>query len=56
VRKRRDGTRAATVELTVGKEYQFRYLIDEIRWENDNEADQQLLSAFQDAENSVVII
>ena len=56
MRKRRDGILSATVELPTGKEYQFRYLIDGTRWENDNEADKQVPSTFQDAENSVVVI
>ena len=56
MQKRRNGTRSVTVELPTGNEYQFRYLIDETRWENENEADKQVVSPFEDAENSVIVI
>ena len=56
MQKRSNGTRSVSVELPLGKEYQFRYLIDETRWENENEADKQVVSPFQDAENSVIVI
>lgn len=54
--KRRNGTRSAILELSTGNEYQFRYLIDDTRWENDSEADKQVSSPFNDSENSVVVI
>jgi len=54
--KGEDGIYSATVELKLGNEYQFRYLIDETHWENDNEADKQVLSQYPDSQNSVVVI
>jgi 1,4-alpha-glucan branching enzyme len=56
MRKGEDGSYSATLELKIGNEYQFRYLIDETRWENDNGADKQVPSSYQDSQNSVVVI
>jgi 1,4-alpha-glucan branching enzyme len=56
MQKRSNGTRSVSIELPTGKEYQFRYFIDETRWENENEADKQVVSPFQDTENSVIVI
>ncbi len=50
----RNGFFKAEVELETGKEYQFRYLIDQARWENDWSADKYVPSPFQGIENSVV--
>jgi DNA-directed RNA polymerase omega subunit len=38
------------------KEYQFRYLIDESKWENDWNADKYVKSPLGDSENSVVVV
>lgn len=46
---------AACVELEAGREYQFRYLIDGQRWENDFSADKYVKSPYGDSENSVVV-
>jgi 1,4-alpha-glucan branching enzyme len=43
----------AVVELEAGKEYQFRYLIDGSKWENDWDADKYVSTPFG-TENSVV--
>jgi 1,4-alpha-glucan branching enzyme len=43
------------VELVAGREYQFRYLIDQSRWTNDPEADKTAHTPFPDSVNSVVI-
>jgi hypothetical protein len=45
-----------TLDLAPGREYQFRYLIDECRWENDWNADRYVASHYGDSENSVVIV
>lgn len=50
----RNGFFKAEIELETGKEYQFRYLIDQARWENDWSADKYVPSPFQGIENSVV--
>jgi len=53
MKKLKNGTFKATVELETGKEYQFRYLIDGENWANDEEADKYVTSPFG-SENSVV--
>ena len=52
----KSGDFTTTVELEKGKEYQFRYLIDGAKWENDGDADKFVPTPYQDAENSVVIV
>jgi len=46
----------ATVELATGRSYQFRYMIDNKRWENDWNADDYTTSPFTGIENSVVMV
>ena len=55
-RKSEDGSFSVTLELKMGDEYEFRYLIDGTQWENDNEADKQVPSRYPDSQNSVVMI
>ena len=38
----KDGSFSAKLELDAGREYQFRYLIDGSRWENDWKADKYI--------------
>lgn len=45
---------SVTVDLEAGRDYQFRYLVDGARWENDEEADRYEFNAFAGSENSVV--
>jgi 1,4-alpha-glucan branching enzyme len=56
LKKGKDGTFKTTVELEAGKEYQFRYLIDGSRWENDGEADKFVASPVSYEENSVLVL
>jgi len=51
----KNGSFTVTIDLEQGREYQFRYLIDETIWENDWDADKYLLSHFGNCENSVVV-
>ena len=51
--QRKDGRWKTTVELEPGRSYQFRYLVDGDRWENDWEADDYVPGPFGD-DNSVV--
>ena len=53
--KTKNGDWTARLDLETGKEYQFRYLIDESRWENDWDADRYVKSCYGDCDNSVVI-
>jgi 1,4-alpha-glucan branching enzyme len=56
MKKSADGTFEANVKLDTGKEYHFRYFLDDARWDNDWHADKYVQSPFRDAENSVVIV
>ena len=56
LKRRKDGSFSLTIELERGREYQFRYLIDDMYWENDWAADKYVPSAFGDCDNSVVIV
>ncbi len=51
-----DGSFQAAVKLEAGREYLFRYHLDDERWENDWNADKYVPSPFLDATNSVVIV
>lgn len=53
MKRRRDGSFAATISLKPGREYRFRYLLDGERWENDWEADRYAPNRFG-TEDSVV--
>ena len=55
MKKLKKGEYTVTLELKSGKEYQFRYLVDESRWENDWNADKYVKSPFG-TDNSVVIV
>lgn len=52
--KLEDGVFKTTLKLPVGKNYEFRYLIDGEFWENDWKADQYQPNPFGE-DNSVVI-
>src|SRR5690606_31757114 len=54
MKRDRNNTWRATVDLEPGREYQFRYLLDGERWINDPEADGYVPSPFG-VENSVVV-
>jgi 1,4-alpha-glucan branching enzyme len=56
MRRLKNGDYTVTLDLEPGREYQFRYLIDGERWENDWEADTYRRSGIADAENSVVVL
>ncbi|MDD3050723.1 MAG: isoamylase early set domain-containing protein [Candidatus Cloacimonetes bacterium] len=54
MKKLKNGDFTQTLELDSGKEYQFRYFIDDERWENDFGADRYVYSPFANCDNSVV--
>lgn len=56
MKRRKDGSFAATLELECGRSYQFRYCIDHTSWENDAQADAYVPSPFADSANSVVTV
>ena len=54
MKKYKNGKHKSTVNLDPGNTYQFRYLVDGERWENDDEADRLLPTEFG-VENSAVV-
>ncbi|MBN2012137.1 isoamylase early set domain-containing protein [candidate division KSB1 bacterium] len=56
LRKLKDKVYKVTLDLEVGKEYQFRYLIDGKNWVNDWYADKYVSSPVGNCENSVVVL
>lgn len=50
----KDGSFSITLELDLDREYQFRYLLDGIKWENDWHADKYIPAPYSNADNSVV--
>ncbi len=55
LKKAADGSFSVKIALEAGKEYQFRYLLDGCRWENDWAADKYIPAPFSHTDNSVVI-
>ena len=51
LKKRKDGSFSLTLSLDAGKDYRFRYLLNDSNWENDEEADNYVWNSFgtQDA-------
>lgn len=56
MKKNDDGSFSKEIALEQGKEFQFRYLIDGERWENDRNADKYVRSDNSPDDNSVVIV
>lgn len=51
-----DGSYKTTLELQTGKVYQYRFLLDQERWENDWNADGYIPSAMGNSDNSIVAL
>ena len=51
----KDGSFSITLTLEPNKEYQFRYLLDGYKWENDWNADKYIPAPYSNADNSVVV-
>ncbi len=56
MKRQRSGDFDISLELESGREYQYRYLIDESTWENDCHADKYVKSPYGDSDNSVIIL
>ncbi len=56
MQKQKNGGYTTKLKLQPGKEYQFRYLIDGSRWENDWNADKYVKSPFGGSDNSVIVL
>jgi 1,4-alpha-glucan branching enzyme len=50
----KDGRFSVELDLEIGKEFQFRYLVDGSEWHNDWEADKYVPNPFS-GDNSVVV-
>ncbi len=55
MKKLKNGDYTIKLDLEPGKEYQYRYFIDESKWENDWNADKYVKSLYGDSDNSVVM-
>jgi len=56
MQKLKSGDFKVTMDLDVGREYQYRYLLDGQIWANDEAADRYVPAGVPDADNSVVIV
>lgn len=56
MKKQKDGSFAVVLDLPIGNEYQFRYLMDQTIWENDWTADRYQYDPRTGTDNSVVIV
>jgi 1,4-alpha-glucan branching enzyme len=56
MKRLKNGAFTATIDLETGKQYQFRYLLDKTKWENDGQSDRYAPTPYGDSENSVVIV
>ena len=56
MKKLKNGAFTVTIDLEQGREYQFRYLIDETKWGNASNADRYAPTPYGDGDNSVVVL
>ncbi len=56
LKKFKNGTYKTTLDLETEKEYQFKYLVDETKWENDSAADAYVNNGISADGNSVVAL
>lgn len=56
MRRLKNGSFRATLDLEKGRSYQFRYLLDQGRWESDPAADDQTPTPYGDGFNSVITL
>jgi 1,4-alpha-glucan branching enzyme len=55
MKRLKNGDFTVTLELETGREYKFKYLIDDIRWENDWHADRYEPNVYG-TDDSVVVV
>ncbi len=56
MQKLKDGSFKKTLDLETGQEYQYRYLINNEFWENDDGADKYVAAPVGSEENCVVVV
>ena len=52
----KDGSFSIMIDLEVGNEYEFKYLLDNDIWWNDSEADKHVTTHYGDSSNSVISV
>jgi 1,4-alpha-glucan branching enzyme len=56
MKRQENGDYEISLKFEPRKEYQFRYFIDDSKWENDWNADKYVKSPLGDGDNSVVVV
>lgn len=56
LKKQKTGEFKATIELPVAQEIQFRYVVDDQTWLNDEEADKMVPNGFASEQNGVLVL
>ena len=56
MKRQENGDFEISLKFEPRKEYQFRYFIDESKWENDWNADKYVKSPLGESDNSVVVV
>jgi hypothetical protein len=56
MKRQENGDYELSLKFEPRKEYHFRYLIDDSKWENDWNADKYVKSPLGDSDNSVVVV
>jgi 1,4-alpha-glucan branching enzyme len=56
VKKLKNGGFSQTLKLNPGKEYHFRYLINDSVWDNEPEADKHVPNGMGTGNNSVIVL
>jgi len=56
MKRLKSGSFVTTIDLEVGREYQFRYLLDGMHWRNDSDAEKHVPTPYGDSENSVIVV
>jgi 1,4-alpha-glucan branching enzyme len=52
----KDGSFSVVVDLEVGKEYEFKYLLDNVVWLTDDDAEKHVVTHYGDSSNSVISV
>jgi len=55
LKKLKNGEFSVVVEVKAGVEYEFRFIIDDVRWENPWNADRYVWSDHGNCDNSVIV-
>ncbi len=56
MRKLKNGDFKVTLDLESGLEYQFRYILDDHQWQNDDQPDKWTPNHYSGDENSVIVL